>query len=517
MRNHERTASSPVASAPVTRMTTTVVLKDREREILQLMARGASDKTIASRLNLSEQTVRWYNKQCYMKLGVRSRQAAVDRAVALGLLSEPTAETPVVRSPIRYVANDGVSIAYQTVGSGPVDLLFMTGFVSHLEMSWDEPECAAFFDALGRVARVILFDKRGVGLSDRHSGVATIDDTISDAQCVLRAVGSTRAFVSGTSESGAAAILLASIHPALVRGLILIGTTPMTARRGDTPEWAVPTAMFEQRIALVQARWGEPWALERFAPSRVGDSAFEAWWARALRSAASPATAGLIMQRAMQVDVRALLRHVHTRALVLHRTGDLIVDVGAARYLAAELPHATLVELPGADHLYFLDPLPIVREMTRFLAAPDVVTPPDTWVAIILQAHGAGARLDEQQRSLLQACDARHVTTGSRGWVALFDAPNRAIRCAQSLAALGSERTGGMSLHVGAAAVSDGRLADAARALAERLATSAAPGEVLVSATLRDILAGTPLTLVARSIDGGDADSPPMTVWQLLG
>jgi pimeloyl-ACP methyl ester carboxylesterase/DNA-binding CsgD family transcriptional regulator len=492
-----------------------IVLKDREREILLQMARGASDRTIASRLNLSEQTVRWYNKQCYMKLGVRSRRAAVDRAVALGLLSDPGAEPPVHRSPIRYVSNAGVSIAYQTVGSGPVDLLFMAGFVSHLEMAWDEPECAAFFDALGRVARLILFDKRGVGLSDRHSGVATIEETISDAQCVLRAVGSTVAFVSGTSESGAAAILLASMHPALVHGLILIGTTALTARHGDTPEWAVPSTVFEQRIALVQARWGEPWALERFAPSRLGNADFEAWWARALRSAASPATAALIMRRAMQVDIRSLLRHVQTRALVLHRTHDQIVAVGAARFLAAEMPHATLVELPGADHLYFVDPMPLVREMTRFLAAPDTVSPPETWVAIILQATGTGARLDAQQHGLLQSCDARHVSTASHGWVALFDAPNRAIRCAHALAALGPDRTGGMSLHVGAARVADGVVADAARAVSKRLALSAAPGEVLLTATLRDILAGTPLELVARAIDGGDAGSPPMTVWQL--
>ncbi len=501
-------------------MVSPVTLKDREREILLLMARGATNRTIASRLNLSEQTVRWYNKQCFTKLGVSSRQAAVDRAVALGLIGVPDAAMampPVTRSPIRYVSNDGVSIAYQVIGGGPVDLLFMTGFVSHLEMSWEQSECTAFFEGLGRVARVIVFDKRGVGLSDRHRGVATIEDTISDAQCVLRAVGSTRLFVSGTSESGAAAILLASMFPAMVRGLVLIGTTAMPARQGDEPSWAVPTAVFEQRVALIQQRWGEPWALERFAPSRVGDAEFAGWWSKALRSAASPATAGLIMERAKQVDVRALLRHVHTPTLILHRTHDAIVDIGAARFMAQEMPTATLVELPGADHLYFVDPAPVVREMTRFLAAPDVTAQVDTWVAIILHAHGPGASLDEQKRSLLRAADVRHVTTSPDGWTALFDAPNRAIRCAQMLAAMGEGRTGGMALHVGASRLSDGALSGTAPAVARRVAATAAPGEVLVTATLRDILAGSPVTLVVRAIDSGDEGTPAMTVWQLAG
>ena len=494
-----------------------VTLKPREREILQQMARGATNRMIAARLNLSEQTVRWYAKQSFTKLGVSTRQDAVARASALGLLGrgEHAVTPPVLRAPVRYVANDGVSIAYQVIGSGPVDLLFMPGFVSHLEMSWEEPECAAFYDALGREARVIVFDKRGIGLSDRHRGVATLEDTIGDALAVLQAVGATRAFVSGSSESGAAAILLASMHPAMVRGLVLIGTTPLPARHGDEPAWAVPVSVFEQRVALIQARWGEPWALERFAPSRAGNPAFEAWWSRALRSAASPASAALIMQRAMQVDVRTLVRHVHTPTLILHRTEDLIVNVGAARYLAEQMPNATLIELPGADHLYFVDPEPVVAAMARFMAKPDVEAQSDTWVAIILHAHGARAVLDPQTRSLLKACEARHVTTTADGWTALFDAPNRAIRCAQALAALGPERAGGMALHVGASRISDGAPAGTAPEVARRLAAIAEPAEILVTATLRDILAGVPVSMVARGVDDGDAGAPAMTVWQL--
>ncbi len=476
---------------------------------------------IASRLNLSEQTVRWYNKQCFLRLGVASAQAAVERAQALGLLSLPDAESGavasfIVRSPVRYVSNDGVSIAYQVIGNGPVDLLFMSGFVSHLELSWEEPESAAFLEALARDTRLIVFDKRGVGLSDRHRGVSTIEDTISDALCVLRAVGADRLFVAGTSESGAAAILLASMSPAQVRGLVLVGTTPLPARHGDEPDWAVPVALFEKRVAMIQARWGEPWALERFAPSKVGNVAFEAWWSRALRNAASPASAAQIMQQAMQVDVRALLRHVHVPTLILHRIDDAIVSVGAARYLAAQLPHATLVELKGADHLYFVDSAAVVREIARFVAMPEVSAQADTWVAVILHAHGSGARLDAQKRSLLRACEAKHVTTTGDGWTALFDAPNRALRCAQSLAALGEARSGGMALHVGAARLADGAPTGSAPQVAQAVARSAAAGQILVTATLRDILAGSPVSLAARSIASGEDGTPPMTVWQLV-
>ena len=495
-----------------------VDLKDRELDILRLLAEGLSDRAIGARLNLSSETVRWYNKQVYGKLGVTSRGEAARRATALGLIGEreaPLGRPPVERSPIRYANNDGIAVAYQVVGSGPVDLLFIPGFVSHLEISWEEPGYAAFFDELGRHARVIIFDKRGVGLSDRIQGASTLENTISDARCVLRTVGSTRAFVSGTSEGGAAAVLLASTYPDQVRGLVLIAATPMPARRGPEPDWARPWDAFERNITLIQQTWGEPWAIERFAPSRKGDPVFEAWWSRALRSASSPASVRLIMEQVMQIDIRPLLPQVLTRTLVVHRTDDLSVNLGAARYLAARMPNATLVELPGADHLFFVNPLPVAQAIVRFLAEPDADPQIDTWIAIVLQSAGPGAMMNEEKRRMLDAMDARHVRSTPRGWTALFDAPNRAIRCAERLRELGRGRVGGMALHVGACRTTDGMPVGAAHQIALRIVESAVPGEILVSGTLRDILAGSPVNLVPRSIDGGDAVTPPMTVWQL--
>jgi pimeloyl-ACP methyl ester carboxylesterase/DNA-binding CsgD family transcriptional regulator len=494
-------------------------LTERQEEILRLLASGLTDRAIASRLQLSVETVRWYNKQLYVRLGVSSRGDAVQRANALGLLRGVHADVdraPVERSLIRYVQNAGASIAYQIVGSGPVDLVFIPGFVSHLELSWDEPGYAAFFESLGRHARVLIFDKRGVGLSDRTQGASTIEQTISDARAVMRAAGSRRAFVSGTSEGGAAAVLLASMFPEEVRGLVLIASTPMVARHGAEPAWAHPRTEYEQRIARIVESWGDPWTVERFAPSQVGNATFERWWTRALRSSSSPASVRLTMQQAMQVDIRPLLPQVRARTLVVHRTDDAITRIGAGRYFATRLPNATIVELTGADHLFFVQGQAIAQAMVRFLSEPSAEPEIDTWLAIMLQCAGPGSLLTDEQRQLIEAMDARHIRTSASGWVASFDAPNRAIRCAERLRALGRGRCGAMALHVGACRTNDGTPLGTASAISLRLVNAAAPGEILLSSTLRDILAGSDLDMRARAIDGGDADSPPMTVWELL-
>ncbi len=500
-------------------MDTRIDIKERERSILQLLAKGLSDREIAQRLNLAPETVRWYNKQLYGKLGVTSRASAVTRATALGLIGtteSTTAQRPIERSPIRYLTNEGVSIAYQVVGQGPVDLLFIGGFISHLEMSWEDPGYTTFVEELARSARVILFDRRGVGLSDRVQGASSIENTVSDARAVLSAVGSQRAFVAGPSEGGAAAVLLASMFPEQVQGLVLIAATAKPARRGTEPVWSRPWEQFEKNIELIQQHWGEPWSVERFAPSRKDDPNFLAWWSRAFRAASSPSSARLILEQAMQVDIRPLLPQVRTRTLVVHRRDDGIVPVDAGRYLAAVMPNASMVELPGADHLFFVDPAPITRAIVHFLAEPNEEPQVDTWIAIVLHAAGLGSTLDDDKRRLLESHAARNVRSTPMGWTALFDAPNRALRCAERLRALGRGRVGGLALHVGACRVSDGTPVGETHEVAYRLVEAARPGEVLVSSTLRDILAGSQVELQLRSIDGGDPAIPPNSVWSLV-
>lgn len=490
-----------------------------------------SDRAIAARLSLAPETVRWYNKELYLKLGVTNRTQAVRRATALGVLdlplarehgdapavsrshgpgaTAPAAAAAVPHSAIQYVKHDGVHLAYQVMGAGPVDVLFVHGFISHLEVAWEEPEYRAFFEQLGRVARVIIYDKRGVGLSDRLHGAPTLEENVGDACAVLDAARSKRAFIMGTSEGGAASILLASQHPERVRGLILIGATARVARAGDAPAWARPVDEFNRGIQLIQDAWGTPWSVERFAPSRMRDERFVAWWARIFRAASSPSSIRAVMEVARDVDISELLPQVRARTLVLHRTDDLVVRADAGRYLAQRMPNARFVELPGADHVYFVNGEPVLRAAAEFMAEPDDAPAAESRLAIILHMGGSGALLTPDKRAIADAHRARHVRATPHGWTALFETPSRAIACARGLRALGRGRVGAIALHIGECREADGIPIGVAHEVTQQLADLAAPGEVIVSETLHDILAGSGVALERfvprRAGDVGDA------------
>ncbi len=481
-------------------------LNAREKAVLELAAKGLSDRAIASKLGLSAETIRWYNKRVYEKLDAANRTDAVSRATELGLLTPPLG--PVVRHPIRYVDNDGVSIAYQVIGKGPVDLLFIPGFVSHIEMSWETPDYVSFFEQLGRIARVITFDKRGVGLSDRVPGGPSLDQTVRDALCVLDAVGSKSTFVFGTSEGGAAAVLLASMFPDRVSGLILFGATAKVVRSGDEPVWSSPREAFDQRLAALLSSWGEPWAIERFAPSRRHDKAFVAWWPRCLRAAASPSSVKAVIENAAAVDIRGLLEDVETRTLVIGRTGDRIVPIAATRYLADHLPNARLVELDGDDHIYFVGADDVVKEVEGFLREAAVEPEVETRLAILLTLSSGAARPTATQRAILAACQAKQVRAVGGNFVALFESPRAAVSAARRLRHAVKAAPTGAGLHVGACRASDGEPSKSVAALLQLLAKSATPGEILVSSTLRDILAGSGVELVRRPVPKGRGKEP---------
>ncbi len=453
--------------------------KPRELEILRLLEQGLTNNEIGVRLHLAPDTVRWYNKQIFAKLGVNTRAQAVRQAAALGLGAAPAPTTPAAsgraRPPVQYAANGDVHLAYQVLGEGPVDLLFIHGFLSHLEMAWDNPEFAAFFEGLGRSVRVILFDKRGVGLSDRPASAPTLEETIADARCVLAAAGSTRAFVMGTSEGGAAAVMLAAVHPEQVHGLILYAATAMVVQRQGEPAWADPEADFERSLARLPSAWGGPWAVDNFAPSRAPEPEFRAWWARLLRAAASPAAVQAVLNNVRAVDIRPLLPQVRARTLVLHKTHDRIVNVAAGCYLAAHLPRATWVELAGHDHIYFVDSAAIVAAVAQFCQGPVAAGPVESRLAIILCAR-----------------------TAAGDTLALFDSPTRAVAAARQRRAVG----GAVSLHVGECRLVNGEPHGAAVMLARQAAALAAPGEVLVTRTLHDILAGTEWVFTERAALG---------------
>ncbi len=488
--------------------------KPREIEILRLLAEGLTNTEIGARLHLAGDTVRWYNKRLFEKLGVKNRLHAVSRASELGLLPNSTSAHTVeaqpaprpIRSPVQYAANGAVHIAYQVIGQGPVDLLFIHGFLSHLELAWENPEFTSFFEQLGRAARVILFDKRGVGLSDRMQGAPTLEATMEDARRVLEAVGSERAFVMGTSEGAAAAVLLAATYPERVQGLILCAATAKVVQTNHEPAWADPEDQFARMIERMQQTWGGPWAVDSFAPSRAHDERFRAWWATILRAASSPSSVKAVLDLVREVDIRALLPQVRVRTLVIHKTDDRIVSVEAGRYLAAHLPRATWVELPGRDHIYFVESGAILSSVIEFCQAPEREAV-DTWLGIIAYVERPATRSAEaKMMAALAAQPARRTLLTPAAIVALFQSPLRALRCALQLRGADHAAEVRISLHVGECRLADGQPDEAVLRLAGEAMECAAPGEILVTQTLHDILAGSDFRLTRQTgLPAGDA------------
>lgn len=467
--------------------------KSRELEILQLLAQGLTNKEIASRMHLSQETVRWYNKQIFEKLGAGNRTQAVKRATEKNLLNglERSAQVHELnRLPVRYISNGGIHIAYQIVGDGPVDLLFIHGFISNLEIAWEDAEYTDFFEQLGKFARVILFDKRGTGLSDRVQGAPSLEDTMSDALCVLDAAASNRTFVMGTSEGGAAAVLLASTHPERVHGLVLYSSTPKLVQTNGEPEWADNEETFISSLERIRQQWGGPWAIEYFAPSRAQNESFRNWWAKVLRSSTSPSEASAVLQVLRDVDIRPLLPQVHTRTLIIHKTHDRILNVETGRYFATHMPNAQWVELPGADHFFFVESKQIIAAIQQFCREKAESTN-DTMLGIVLYLHlPKGKQKEKVIQFELKEQHAKGIFFTDNEATAVFDSPSRAIQCALKLRDLFKDNSLRLSLHVGECNASDSKPSAAIVDAARRAAEFVPEGRVIVTQTLRDILAG---------------------------
>ncbi len=283
---------------------------------------------------------------------------------------EPDQSPP---APVRYVSSGDISIAYRAYGAGPMTLVVMPGFVSHLDVYWSQPELAAFMQALGRMARVICFDKRGMGLSDRVAYAPTVEYTVGDLKAVLDAEGVARAVLLGVSEGGPAALACAAWHPERVSGLILYGTLARAMRADDYP-WGFAGDDFDARVERLISDWGGPAFIELFAPSWSDSPARSAWWAASLRLAASPGTVRGVFQALKKMDVRGLLPKIASPTLVLHRTEERAVVVEHGRYLAARIPNARLTELPGQDHWWWIDSGPVLQHIAGFLDSLEPVS-----------------------------------------------------------------------------------------------------------------------------------------------
>jgi pimeloyl-ACP methyl ester carboxylesterase len=416
-----------------------------------------------------------------------------------------------VRPETRYARSGEVNIAYQVVGEGPLDLVFVSGWVSNLDLMWQEPSYARFLRRLASFSRLILFDKRGTGLSDRvpEADLPTLEARMDDVRAVLDAAGAERAALLGHSEGGPMSLLFAATYPQRTVALVLIGTY---ARRlvGDGYPFGTAPEAYDAFLGQIADGWGGAVGLEARAPTLVDDTRFRTWWSDYLRMSASPGAALALTRMNGQIDVRPALETIGVPTLILHRTGDRSLPVEGARYLAERIRGARLVELPGIDHLPFVgDQDAILDEIEEFLtgvrrgADVDRVLATVLFTDIVGSTERAVSLGDRQWRDLL---DSHHllvrrtleswrgieVDTAGDGFLATFDGPARAIRCAcairDAVRGLGLEIRAG--LHTGECEVHGETVAGIAVHIGARVGALAGPGEVLVSSTVRDLVAG---------------------------
>ncbi|MBR0846932.1 alpha/beta fold hydrolase [Bradyrhizobium diazoefficiens] len=296
----------------------------------------------------------------------------------------PEAETEaLMRAPVRdavpatrYVKGAGVHLAYQTYGRGPLDILVMPGFVSHVERAWEQPACRSFMESLMKLGRLIVFDRRGIGLSDRVGSAPGIDVTAGDIGTVLRAEESHRVVLFGASECGPACIKFAVDEKSRVAGLILFGALAKGSWAPDYPH-ALRAAQYDAWQKQLVAQWGGPAGIETFAPSLAGDPQARAWWAGLLRAASSPGGISAVLEAFRDADVRHLLAQITVPTLLLHRRDDQAVRIAAGRDMAKQITGAQFVELEGDDHWFFAgDQQPVLAAIRRFMEGLPKPTPP---------------------------------------------------------------------------------------------------------------------------------------------
>jgi pimeloyl-ACP methyl ester carboxylesterase len=422
----------------------------------------------------------------------------------------------------RYARSGDLNIAYQVTGEGPRDLVYVPGWVSNIELMWEEPAMAHFLERLASFSRLILFDKRGTGLSDRVSNdeLPTLEQRMDDVRAVLEAVGSERAALFGHSEGGNMCVLFAATYPERTTALITLGSFAKRRDPDDDYPWAPTADDREETVADVERNWGHfrTQDVEYYAPSRFGDEQFVRNLEQYFRRAASPGAAAALLRMNSYIDVRDVLPTIQVPTLVLHRTGDHDVNVEEGRYFASKVLGAKFVELDGADHWIAAGNVDeIADEIEEFLTGTRPVPEPDRVLATVLFTDivGSTARAaelgDRRWRDLLSTHDAavrhelerfrgREVDTAGDGFLAAFDGPARAVRCAlsagEAVRELGVEIRAG--IHTGECELDGPKIRGIAVHTGARIASLAGPGEVLVSQTVKDLVAGSGLAFEDR-------------------
>jgi pimeloyl-ACP methyl ester carboxylesterase len=408
----------------------------------------------------------------------------------------------------RYARNGDINVAYQVFGEGDVDLVFVPGFISHIENYWDEPNLARWLRKLGSFCRVILFDKQGTGLSDRSSKPPGMDERMDDVRAVMDAAGIEKAAIFGISEGGSLATLFAASHPDRSKALILYGAF------AHFTSWVPTQEALDGLFQYIDTAWGSGESLPMFAPTMKDDLALKEWWGKFERLGGSPGAVKKIMRLNSQIDITDILPTVNVPTLIIHRKDDVTVNVEGGRLLAERIPNAKYVELPGVDHMPMVgeNPNRILDEMAQFLTGEWGPIETECILATVLftditdstkQAADLG---DQRWRDLLENHHSRvrgelnhfrgkEIDTAGDGFFATFDGPARGIRCAcairDSVSSLGLSLRAG--LHTGECELMGEKVSGLAVHIGARVMEKSNPGEVFVSSTVKDLVAGSGL------------------------
>lgn len=422
----------------------------------------------------------------------------------------------------RYASSADLNIAYQVIGDGSRDLVYVPGWISNVEVMWDSPRMARFLERLGSFSRLIVFDKRGTGMSDPVplESLPTLEERMDDVRAVMDAVGSESATLFGHSEGGTMCILFAATYPERTDGLILVSSYAKRIPSEEYP-WAPSSENRAKDIAETERNFGDPDALPAYlAPSRMHDEAFRVATARYSRLSSSPRAAAHLLEMNTQIDVTKVLPSIHVPTLCIYREHDADVNVDEGRWIASQIEGSRLVVLPGADHVLSGDDSnEIADQIEEFVTGHRTGTTPDRVLATVLftdivgSTRIAGAMGDSAWRDLLDRHNAvvraqvethrgRVVGTQGDGVLATFDGPGRAIAAARSihvaLVPLGLEVRSG--LHTGEIEIVGDDVAGIAVHIGARVSSLAEPGEVLVSRTVKDLVAGSQIAFEDKGI-----------------
>jgi pimeloyl-ACP methyl ester carboxylesterase len=425
-----------------------------------------------------------------------------------------------------------VHVAYQVFGEGDLDIVLVAGFVTHLELAWEHEPAARLLQGLGSFARVIAFDRRGAGLSDPMPNAPTLEERMDDVRAVMDAAGSERAALLGISEGVPMSIMFAATYPERVQALVLAGGMARSTYADDYPYQLPVEALAESAGEFVLPYWGQGTMVEVVAPSRESDPGTRAWFGRMERATASPGMLASLAQMFLDIDVRDIVPTVHVPTLVLHRRHDRLVNVRNGRWLDEHLPNSRLIELPGSDHsLLYEDPDSTLGEVQEFLTGTRTAPTPERMLATVLftdivDSTQTATQLGDSRwrevleghgravRDALEQFDGREVKSTGDGFLATFDGPARGIHCARTILDSSDSldirvRAG---LHTGECEVIGEDIGGIAVHIAARVSALAGADEVLVSRTVKDLVAGSGIVFTDRGTH--ELKGVP-DVWQL--